>query len=306
MKMLRSVFLKLSFLMMVVACNTNSQAQQGLEIPLWPQGVPDSNGIAEPEVKENGRVRNVTSPTLYVYFPAKDVSKKNIPAVVICPGGGYSILAIDHEGHEFAKWLNDRGIAAFVLKYRLPNKHSFIPLEDAQQAMRLVRSKARPWNIDPKRVGVAGFSAGGHLAASLSVLYKETPLKNDPLKKFTARPDFSILIYPVISMETAVTHAGSRNQLLGNQPDPVLEQQFTTWKQIDKKTPPAFLAHSLDDKAVPVENSRLYRDALQRLKIRTELLELPTGGHGWGMRKNDNTYQQWLTALENWLKPIVQ
>ncbi|MGV3765915.1 MAG: alpha/beta hydrolase [Chitinophagaceae bacterium] len=306
MRTLSINFLKLFFLIMLVACNRNTQAQQGQEIPLWPQGVPDSNGITEPEVKENSRVRNVTTPTLFVYLPAQKVSKKNIPAVVICPGGGYSILAIDHEGHEFAKWLNERGIAAFVLKYRLPNKHSFIPLEDAQQAMRLVRSKAGAWNLDPKRVGVAGFSAGGHLAASLSVLYNEKPLKNDPLKQYSARPDFSILIYPVISMETAVTHAGSRNQLLGNEPDPALEQKFTTWKQIDKKTPPAFLAHSLDDKAVPVENSRLYRDALQRMKIRTELLEIPTGGHGWGMRKNDNTYHQWLSALDNWLKPIVK
>lgn len=270
---------------------TAAHAQQGKEQPLWPAGVPDSKDVS------------VSDPTITLYLPEKNSG--TTPAVVICPGGGYARLAIDHEGHEFARWLNQQGIAGIVLKYRLPAGRSFVPLQDVQQAIRMVRSHAKEWNINPTKTGVAGFSAGGHLAGSASVLYNEKTVKRNPLKKYSARPDFSILVYPVISMEPTLTHAGSRKNLIGDSADLKLETLFTLYKLINKKTPPTILFHSVDDKAVVIENSRRYYNALLQNKVPAKLLELPSGGHGWGMRKNDTTYEKWLTTLKAWLEEML-
>lgn len=278
-------------------------AQNPTELKLWPGGTPDSNEIQNPERNDSGRISNVTDPTITIYLP--DNKSTETPAVVICPGGGYARLASEHEGHEFAKWLNTLGIAGVVLKYRLPNQHSFIPLEDVQQAIRTVRTKAADWNINSNKVGVAGFSAGGHLAASASVLYDQKPLSDQNYYTVSARPDFSILVYPVISMEDSLVHKGSRKNLLGDNPSPELQKLFSLEKQINPSTPPTILFHSEDDKTVVIENSRIYYQQLLKNGVKALMLELPAGGHGWGMRQNGITYDKWLPALKIWLGTVA-
>ena len=198
-------------------------------------------------------------------------------AVVICPGGGYAGLAIQHEGSEFAKWLNGQGITAFVLKYRMPNKHKEVPLDDAQQAMRYVRKHANEFGIDANKVGIAGFSAGGHLAATTSTHYTT--------EGTSTKPDFSILFYPVITMEMA-THGGSRSNLLGDKPLPEDIQFFSNEKQINANTPPAILLLSDDDKSVSPVNSVFYYEALKKNNIPATMYIFPKGGHGWGIGSN--------------------
>jgi acetyl esterase/lipase len=235
---------------------------QTLTIKLWPDGIPGS--ITNPSYVEkittaDGRItrcEKVVTPDLTVFLPAQD--KANGSAVLICPGGGYSALAFDHEGNAIAKWLNDNGIAGIILKYRLPSDQimkdkSIGPLQDAQEAMRVIRRNANDWKIDPKKVGVIGFSAGGHLASTLSTHYAEKVY--EVKDNSSARPDFSLLIYPVVSFDTAITHRGSRNNLIGIKPDAEQVERFSNELQITAETPPAFLVHSADDKDVPVMNS---------------------------------------------------
>lgn len=248
------------------------------------------------------RVSNVSEPTLEVFLP-KRVDPSSA-AVLICPGGGYAHLAIDKEGYKLAKWFNSIGIAAMVLKYRLPNQAMADkkngPLQDAQQAIRFIRSHAKQWNIDQAKVGVMGFSAGGHLAASLSTMY-DNPTYTDELASLSARPDFSILIYPVISMEDDFTHKGSQENLLGKKASKALKRSFSPNTLVDAKTPPAFLVHATDDKAVPVENSLLYYKALKKSDVSTEIHIYKDGGHGFGMG-NTVTNKQWTAALKYWLE----
>ncbi|HLV62579.1 prolyl oligopeptidase family serine peptidase [Galbibacter sp.] len=248
------------------------------------------------------RVSNVSEPTLEVFLP-KRVDPSSA-AVLICPGGGYAHLAIDKEGYKLAKWFNSIGIAAMVLKYRLPNQAMADkkngPLQDAQQAIRFIRSHAKQWNIDQAKVGVMGFSAGGHLAASLSTMY-DNPTYRDKLASLSARPDFSILIYPVISMEDDFTHKGSQENLLGKKASKALKRSFSPNTLVDAKTPPAFLVHATDDKAVPVENSLLYYKALKKSDVSTEIHIYKDGGHGFGMG-NTVTNKQWTAALKYWLE----
>ncbi len=253
-------------------------------------------------VGELERVSNVSEPTLEVFLP-KRVGPPSA-AVLICPGGGYAHLAIDKEGYKLAKWFNSIGIAAMVLKYRLPNQAMADkkngPLQDAQQAIRFIRSHAKQWNIDQAKVGVMGFSAGGHLAASLSTMY-DNPTYTDKLTSLSARPDFSILIYPVISMEDDFTHKGSQENLLGKKASKALKRSFSPNTLVDAKTPPAFLVHATDDKAVPVENSLLYYKALKKSDVSAEIHIYKDGGHGFGMG-NTVTNKQWPAALKYWLE----
>lgn len=295
----RNIFPLVTSLMITSAV----MAQHSNEYKLWPSGVPDSNGLVSPERNDSGRISNVTDPTITVYLPKGQA--KPSPAVVICPGGGYARLASEHEGHAFARWLNSLGIAGIVLKYRLPNQHTFVPLEDVQQAIRTVRSSAAEWNINPEKVGVAGFSAGGHLAGTASVLYDQQPLKEARYYQISARPDFSILVYPVISMEDSIVHKGSRRNLLGDNPSPELLELFSLEKQVNAKTPPTILFHSEDDKTVPIENSRQYYQSLLKNGVHAMMLELPAGGHGWGMRQNGITYDPWLSTLKTWLNTVL-
>jgi len=284
---------------------------QTLTLKLWPDGIPGSKSdpsYAENIVTTDGRVTratNVVTPDLTVFLP--DPAKANGAAVLICPGGGYGTLAFDHEGNAIARWLNDNGIAGIILKYRLPSDRimadkSIGPLQDAQEAMRVIRRHSAEWKIDSKKVGVIGFSAGGHLASTISTHYadKVYTVKDN----ISARPDFSLLIYPVISMDTTITHRGSRNNLIGIDPTEKNVLRFSNEKQITADTPPAFLVHSSDDNAVPVMNSIGYYMGLQKNKIPVELHIFQKGGHGYGLSPNGGTESSWPGLCIRWLKAI--
>lgn len=284
----------------------NIKAQNQV-IPLWNK-IPDE--IKAPDYKEkevitDGKVQStslVTIPTLTAFFP--NVTKPNQTAVIILPGGGYQHLAIDKEGTKVAQWFNSLGIPAFVLKYRLPSdlimKNKNVgPLQDAQEAIRYVRQNAAKWNIDPNKIGILGFSAGGHLAATLSTHYDDKVYES--AFKVSARPDFSLLIYPVISMQNDITHKGSQINLLGNNPSQDLIDSFSNEKKVTTKTPPAFLIHATDDTVVLPENSIDYYLALKKNGVTAELHLYEKGGHGFGLGVND-TSKYWTRDCQEWLK----
>ncbi|HVX14852.1 MAG TPA: alpha/beta hydrolase [Pirellulales bacterium] len=206
--------------------------------------------------------------------------KGNGAAIVICPGGGYGTLVTGAEGHGIAEWLNGHGITGVVLEYRLPAGRSAVPLLDAQRALRTVRSRAKEWAIDPTHIGIIGFSAGGHLASTAGTHFDDgDPKASDPIDRGSCRPDFMLLVYPVIVMGEK-THQGSKSNLLGDDPSPELVARFSNEKQVTAETPPAFLAHAVDDKPVPPENSRAFYEALKAHEIPARYVELPSGGHG--------------------------
>lgn len=268
---------------------TMLSAQNTMELPLWPAGAPNSNGLSgAEEMLDGGRVSHVSTPSVTVY----KAEKPNGMAIIMCPGGGYALLAMNHEGHDMAPWLNAQGITYIVLKYRMPNGHYEVPLSDAEQAIRLVRQHAKEWNIRPDRIGIMGASAGGHLAASLATLYSSEE----------TRPDFQILLYPVISMQTGVTHGGSRQNLLGKEPSQELTEKFTLEKQVNERTPQAFLVLSADDRSVPPANGIHYFEALLQHQVPATLHVYPTGGHGWGFRDAFPYKRQWTGELEKWLR----
>ncbi len=293
----------------VIAINVAASLNPVESIAIWDGEIPGS--IEKPEYQQTVdpndgwvKMRFVTKPSLDVY-PAPD-DKANGTAVIICPGGGYWGLAIEHEGADVAKWLNSLGVTAFVLKYRLPDDaimedKSIGPMQDGQKAIRLVRRRADEWGIDPDRIGIMGFSAGGHLAATLSTRYDETVYP--PIDATSARPDFSLLVYPVISMQSGITHEGSRWNLLGEQQTPERLTLYSNELQVDADTPPAFLVHSMDDGTVPAQNSIAYAQALAAVKTPSELHLYQSGGHGYGLgRSNDNTESTWPAACRKWLE----
>jgi len=273
-------------------------------VPLYNGAIPNSKPSSIVEKTTNDgflAITNVTTPTLTVYKPKKQSAQKS--AVIICPGGGYGMLAAGHEGIDVAKALNDMGITAFILKYRLPNDaimtdKSIGPLQDVQRAFQLVRENAAKYNIDPSKLGIMGFSAGGHLAASASTQYKREVIENPKHTSF--RPDFSILIYPVISFTDSLTHMGSRDNLVGKNPSQEVIRLYSNELQVTKDTPKAFLVHSADDGAVPVGNSIAYYEALFKNGIYGEMLLYPHGEHGYGM-DNRTTADKWMDNLKNWL-----
>ncbi len=226
--------------------------------------------------------------------------KPNGTAIVICPGGGYGGLVAGPEGHGIAAWLNRHGITGIVLEYRLPRGRSFVPLLDAQRAIRTVRANAGAWGIDPARVGIMGFSAGGHLASTAGTHFDDgDPKAEDPVERRSCRPDFMVLVYPVITMGEK-THGGSRNNLLGKSPDEKLVALFSNEKQVTAKTPPAFLAHAKDDRPVPPDNSKAFYEALQARKVPAKYLELPSGGHGLNGYKGP-MWDAWQEQSLAWL-----
>lgn len=230
--------------------------------------------------------------------------KGNGTAVVICPGGGYGGLVTGGEGHGIAEWLNQHGITGVVLEYRLPAGRAFVPLLDAQRAIRTVRANAKEWGVDASQVGIMGFSAGGHLASTAGTHFDAgNGDAKDPVSRFGCRPDFMILIYPVITMDDT-THRGSRNNLLGAAPSDELIELFSNERQVTSMTPPTFLAHALDDKPVPIENSRAFYKALQAHKVPSKLLELPSGGHGLNGYKGP-MWDAWQEQSLAWLEQIV-
>jgi acetyl esterase/lipase len=285
-----------------------SDAQSTVDMPLYEGEVPNNKtGIENLEKITFGggifRIGDVSQPTLTRFNPMKP----NGLSVIICPGGGYSILAATHEGTEVAKAFNELGITAFVLKYRIPSDRtnvdrSLAPLQDAQQAIRLVRKNATKWGLKADKIGIMGFSAGGHLAATATTHFT---MKADPSVKDTTstRPDFSILIYPVVSMDSTITHKGSRNNLIGQKPKAEQTQLFSNEWQVTPQTPPTFLVHAADDGAVPVENSLRFYQACIKNKVPVEMHLYPKGGHGFGMN-NRTTEDKWFDRLANWLKTM--
>lgn len=283
---------------------------QDLVMPLWPSGkIPNYQKSDEAEKADSTdiiRVSKVQSPQIDVFFP----SKKNATgqAVIICPGGGYAYLSYNWEGSDIAKLLNAKGITAIVLKYRLPNSKSIVtphlaPLMDAKRAIRLVRSHSGKWNIKKNNIGIMGFSAGGHLASTLATHFDpgEKDAK-DSVEQQSSRPDFAVLIYPVISMNKQYTHAGSRNNLIGQNADSVLTRLYSNEQQVTGTTPPAFIIHSMDDKAVPVENSLMFYQALRERNVSAEMHLFPTGGHGYGLATGKGGLEKWTDLLIEWLK----
>jgi len=295
----------ISIICLFLMSSSNSiHAQQVM--PLYPGEIPNRKASVDKEKSEMGkdgilRISNFSNPTLSIYKPEKSLDKGT--SVIICPGGGYKILAASHEGADVAKELNKWGITAFVLKYRIPNDttmqdKSIGPLQDAQRAIQMVRERAAEWNIDPQKIGIMGFSAGGHLAASASTRFGETLIANP--KNTSLRPDFSILIYPVISFMDGITHRGSRENLLGKNPDPKVLEKYSNELAAGPKTPPAFLVHAGDDASVQVKNSIVYYEALLKHKIYSNMFIYPKGGHGFGM-KNKTSTVLWMNQLKDWL-----
>lgn len=289
-----------------LAINASAQTQI---LKVWPDGIPGS--IRSETYFEESTVtgdivslyEKVTDPSLTVFLPPAE--KATGTAVLICPGGGYGVLAFDHEGFAIARWLNSNGIAGIILKYRLPSDlimkdKSVGPLQDAQEAMRIIRRNASRWKINQHKIGVIGFSAGGHLASTLSTHFAE---KVYEVKDTTsARPDFSLLIYPVVTFDSSFTHAGTRQNLIGDKPSEYTVRYFSNELRITRNTPPAFLVHSADDKVVPVKNSIVYFEALLRNNLRAEMHIFEKGGHGYGLAINEETESAWPDLCLRWLK----
>ncbi len=278
---------------------------------LWPDEIPNSHETETTEMQENERIlwlQQVQSPTLESYLPAKASSTGR--AVVIFPGGGYQGLAYDWEGTDTAKWFNSKGIAAFVLKYRLPISESVVvpneaPLQDAKRALRTVRANAEKWNLSKDKIGVMGFSAGGHLASTLGTHYDhEDNIEADSINVLSARPDFMILIYPVITMKEPYTHQGSRNNLLGENPGEDMIEYYSNETQVTQDTPPAFLLHATDDDAVPVENSLMFYKALKAKGHYPEMHIYPEGGHGFALAIGHDHLEGWTERLYEWIKTL--
>jgi acetyl esterase/lipase len=328
---------KKSLFFVLLLSFTISKAQK--VIPLYEGKIPNSiviSGLTDTTtVFSSGNkmihfVLRVASPDLTVFLP--DRSKATGIAVIICPGGGYSGLAIDHEGYDIAKKFNEKGIAGFVLKYRLPNAQyvenkQIVPLQDAQRAIQLIRENAKKWGINPNKIGIEGNSAGGHLASTAGTHYQKVLIDN-PLKT-SLRPDFMVLNYPVISMADSLTHLGSRYNLIGEGLSPVaLNKIMSDWKtseqklanlsvngekikeysnelQVTSDTPPTFITHAVDDNVVKVQNSLLFIAALQKNRVPVESFFYAKGGHGFGM-DNPTSDVEWIDNCTNWILKITK
>lgn len=298
---MKKIFIFASLLLIAF---TQTHGQQ--VIPLYNTTIPGSRPAPADfkETAETGtdgvlRISKVSAPSLTVFAPAK----ANGTAVIICPGGGYSILAFEKEGTLVAKKFAEIGITAFVLKYRLPSEaimtdKTLGPLQDALQAIYLVRKNAAAWGIDSHKIGIMGFSAGGHLASSLSVHYSDMKIGNQ--ENISLRPDFSVLIYPVINFGQ-YTHSGSIKSLLGDESTPQQRRYFSSELQVNANTPPAFLVHANNDGTVSVKNSILYNEALTRNKVPAELHIYQAGGHGFGLY-NKTTKEDWFESLKSWMQ----
>ncbi len=291
----------LIFAMLII---TTSVLAQDFTLKVWPNGAPNDNGMKEPEEKYDGvRVRNVSEAEMYVYLPEKSVNTG--AAVVICPGGGYWIEAMDHEGFDMAKWLQSKGIAGIVLKYRLPYGHHEIPSGDARQAMRIVRMNAEKWGINPSKIGIAGSSAGGHLASTAGTVFdKGNPASPVPEEKMSCRPDFMLLLYPVISFDESVGHMGSRKNLIGEGNEWNLAKKYSNELNVTAETPPTFLILADDDQTVIPENSIRFYLALKEHNVPAEMHIFREGAHGFGMMKKNLPVDQWPDLFYNWLKAI--
>ncbi len=300
----------ISILVLALFVSTKLSALEVL--PLWPQNsMPNfqsSQGKEVTPLRDIVFIKNVQKPSLERFLPSKQ--NANGMAVLILPGGGYSGVAYDWEGSDYAKWFNSQGVAAFVLKYRMPQAESVItsyeaPIQDAQRAMRYIRFHAEKFNLDKNLLGVVGSSAGGHLASTLATHQQNYYPEKDAIDSESFQPNFMMLLYPVISMKKGVTHNGSRNRLLGKSPSKQLISQFSNETRVTKQTPPAFIVHSGNDTAVPVANSILMYQALLKHNVKTTMHIYPEGGHGYSLGLNNEQAPNWTTLASPWLKKIL-
>jgi acetyl esterase/lipase len=283
-------------ILLILISSITSIAQE--IINLYPGVVPNSKASSIKEIYNSGMYRGVTTPTLEIYLPEKE--KSTGAAVVICPGGGYSVVVYQGEGLLTAKEFANNGVAAFVLKYRLPDDSTMLdktigPLQDAQQAIKIVRENAAKWGIDPNKIGIMGFSAGGHLASTEATHFKKALIENN--NNTSLRPDFQIVVYPVISMQDNLTHADSRTKLLGSNPSKETINLYSNELQVDDNTPPAYITHAADDKLVDVDNSINYFEKLRHNNVSVEMHVYPKGGHGFVFG-----HKGWMEPLFKWMK----
>lgn len=259
--------------------------------PLWPNGAPGAVGQEE-----------LDRPTLTIYQPPAE--RRQPVAVVVCPGGGYAGLAMDHEGQQVAEWLNSLGVTACVLKYRLgPRYRHPAPLSDAQRALRMVRAEAASLGVDRDKVGILGFSAGGHLTSTAATHFdRGEPDAKDPIDRESCRPDFAVLLYPVVAMATEYAHGGSKQNLLGDSPDAKLVESLSNERQVTAETPPCFLVHTNEDKPVPAENSLLFYQALRKAGVPAEMHVYEFGQHGLGLGQKDPAFSTWPALCATWMK----
>jgi len=277
-------------------------------LPIWPDGqIPNSKHLPLKDSLSNERYYRVMLPGVFSFFPGSQENQHT--AIVICPGGGYHHLAYVSSGLQLAKWLNTMGISAFVLNYRLPNSadlihREFVPLMDAQRAIRFIRAHATKWDINPEKIGIMGCSSGGHLAASASVLDLDKSEMKDSLDQFSYKPNFTILVSPVIDMVTKYAHKGSIMNLLGNNPADSLKRLFSAEMQVTDQTPPCFIADATNDKTVNPMNSLLYYEALLKHHIPVSFHAFPQGGHSIALRNNPGSTNLWTVLCEAWLREM--
>jgi acetyl esterase/lipase len=273
-------------------------------IPLYADSIPNSRPGPDEEYIDTTRdvliIHKISRPTLTIYLPPK--SKNTGAAVIICPGGGYSVEAAGHEGADVARKFNEMGIAAFVLKYRIPSDLTMVdrsigPLQDAQRAIQLVRSNAKKWKVNKSKIGIMGFSAGGHLASTAGTHFEDAYIT--PMRRISLRPDFLVLIYPVISFRDTIGHTGSKNQLIGANASKDKVDEFSNELYVTPNTPPTFLVHAKDD-FVKILNSQLFAEALNKNGVPNKLYIYESGGHGYGMYNKTSTVQ-WMDVLQAWL-----
>lgn len=280
-------------------------------IPLW-EGIPpnhkDSDLVEQSFSGDMLRIIDIVTPTIEVRLPARGNATGE--AVIVCPGGGYEMLAFDWEGTDVASWLNSNGIAAIVLKYRQPDSRSNVephltPLLDVKRAMRMTRHNAEEWGIDSNKIGVMGFSAGGHVASTLGTRFDSgDAASSDPIERSSCKPNFMALIYPVITMAESVAHEGSRKNLLGDNPSAELVERYSSELHVRASTPPTFLLHSSDDGAVPVKNSLLFYDALFASKVEAEMHLYPYGDHGYSLAIGKGRLQGWTARCVDWIRGL--
>ncbi len=275
-------------------------------IPLYKDSIPNSKPSTDTERRDSGRsgtitIRNISRPTLTVFLPPKE--KATGAAVIICPGGGYWVEAVNIEGTDIAKKFLDIGVAAFVLKYRIPSDETMVnreigALQDGQQSVKVVRERSKEWNIAPDRIGMMGFSSGGHLASTVGTHFNRMLIPNT--ENTSVRPDFLMLIYPVISLQDSIGHIGSRDQLLGKKPSQEKTNEYSNELQVTKETPPTFLVHASDDYGVKPQNSIAFYQALWRNRVPAELHLYQKSGHGFGLYLK-KTNELWMDRAKNWM-----
>ena len=298
---LKILKMRVLFILLCVAFTLNSSAQD-LVIDVWPNGAPTDNGLSGPEVElENNRVANISEAKMYVYFPEK--SKNTGAAVILCPGGAFIREAMSHEGYEVAEWLKERGITGIVLKYRLPNGHHQVPLEDATRAIRTVRHYAKEWGIDPEKIGIAGSSAGGNLAANAGTRFTfGNENSSDPIEKVSSRPDFMLLLYPFIAHKKENMDKPQKKAFFGEDANWETAKLYSPQLNVTKETPPTFLVHADNDDVVPAFHSLKFYEALKQYGIPAEMHIFQDGGHGFGITKINMPAEQWPELFHQWLK----